>query len=81
MNGIDKSAEAIKNKLRINDYNTESLQNSKTAKKKISKTKVSLYLTDEAMKKFDEIYARRILAGNKTDRSDIISEMIMAFRE
>lgn len=40
------------------------------------KKKVTYYLTEKENKKFEEIYARRLTSGNKTDRSSLICEAI-----
>jgi hypothetical protein len=48
----------------------------RTAKNEIQTKKVTLYLTEEMYIAFNEIYARRILEGRKTDKSGLINEAV-----
>lgn len=42
------------------------------------KTKTTIYLKHISKKHLDEMYAKRILSGNKTDISELLSEAIEA---
>ena len=41
------------------------------------KNRFTLYLTDEANKKFNELYAFRVMAGSKDTKSDILCEALV----
>lgn len=40
------------------------------------KNRFTLYLTDEAFKKFNELYAFRVMTGRKDKKSDVLCEAI-----
>lgn len=46
-------------------------------KEKIPKNKFTMYLTEEADKKFNELYAFRLMAGNKKTKSDIVCQALV----
>lgn len=72
--GIDKASKAIRKKLTLQDYKTETQQNVKTAKRK--KVKVTVYLHSVAAMKFNRICANQILTSGKPDKSQLICEAI-----
>lgn len=41
------------------------------------KNRFTLYLTDEASKKFNELYAFRVMAGSKDTKSDILCKSLI----
>ena len=42
------------------------------------KNKFTMYLTEEADKMFNELYAFRLMAGNKKTKSDIVCQALVA---
>lgn len=50
-------------------------------RREAEKKKVTFYLTEEEFRKFDQIHGKRIIEGNKLDRSDLICEMIRQYEE
>lgn len=50
-------------------------------KKKIPKSKFTMYLTEEANKMFNELYAFRLMAGNKNTKSDILCQALTAMHD
>jgi hypothetical protein len=55
---------------------TEIHQDSKPAKKQYSKKKMTFYLEKDSEAKFNEIFARRLMRNQKTDKSTLIAEAI-----
>lgn len=55
----------------VNDFDNQ-IQENKTSYNR----KMTLYLTEEMYKAFNDIYARRIIDGRKTQKSELICEAI-----
>lgn len=74
MAGIDKVGESISKKLTLQDYKTEIPQEVNTAKQK--KVKLTIYLTEDAMRKLNEICSKNVLQNGKQDKSALMSKAV-----
>lgn len=78
MSKIRELGKKIEKTLSLGDYpsNTESQQDGNTVKQKAGKKKMTFYLDKDSEAKFNEIFARRLMRNQKTDKSMLISEAI-----
>ncbi|PCI93004.1 hypothetical protein COB11_06100 [Candidatus Aerophobetes bacterium] len=78
MSKIAKAADEILDKMSFSDYKKPSLASfSKSASRRSSKkNKLTLYLTEEEEKLFNEIYIKRLQENRKTDRSTLFAEAV-----
>lgn len=78
MNKIKEIGKKIEKTLSLSDYasKTEEQQDSKTVKQHSGKKKMTFYLDKDSEAKFNEIFARRLMRNQKTDKSALIGEAI-----
>lgn len=79
MNQITKAEELLKEKMSFSDYakpKTKEQPKDKSLRRNQKKLKLTLYLTEEEHRLFDEIYIKRLKEGKKTDRSTLFSEAV-----
>lgn len=84
MSKIAKAAEEILEKISFRDYRKPSEPLKKEAsisRRNVKKNKLTLYLTEEEQKLFDEIYIERLKQKRKTDRSMLFAEAIKLLHE
>jgi len=74
MSGIDKVGISISKKLTLQDYNTEIPQEVKVVKQQ--KVKITVYLSQESLKKLNEMCSKNVLENGKTDKSTLVSEAV-----
>ncbi|MCH9631548.1 MAG: hypothetical protein S4CHLAM37_15710 [Chlamydiia bacterium] len=78
MSKIAKAADEILDKMSFSDYKKPSPAPSKksASRRSSKKNKLTLYLTEEEEKLFNEIYIKRLQENRKTDRSTIFAEAV-----
>jgi hypothetical protein len=82
MSGIDKVGKSIVKKLTLQDYKTEIQQNVNTEipqdvnTEKDKKVKLTIYLTKEDAKKFNEICSKNLIKNGKMDKSALIAKAV-----
>lgn len=74
MSGIDKVEKSIRRKLTLQDYKAEIPQEVKTAKHQ--KVKITVYLTQESIRKLNELCSKNVLENGKPDKSTLISDAV-----
>lgn len=78
-NGVSKTAESIRKKLTIDDYEIKTgLEKVQTAaqKQKSPKAKLSVYISEEMEKKFTKVVYKRKIERGKGDRSSVAAEAL-----
>ena len=83
MSKIAKAADEILDKMSFSDYKKPKKLVEKTQqnRRNSKKTKLTLYLTEEEEKLFNEIYIKRLQENNKTDRSTLFAEAVALLHE
>lgn len=78
MSKIKELGKNIEKTLQLSDRvaKIEIREDSNTAKKQYSKKKMTFYLEKDSEAKFNEIFARRLMRNQKTDKSALIAEAI-----
>ena len=80
MSKIAKAAEEILEKISFRDYRKPSENAKKQAlpegRRHLKKNKLTLYLTEEEQKLFDEIFINRLKQKKKDDRSMLFAEAV-----
>lgn len=77
MSKINKTADAILEKMSFEDYKKPSPRAAASElRRNVKKNKLTLYLTDEEETKFNEIYISRLKNGKKSDRSQLFAEAV-----
>jgi hypothetical protein len=83
MSKIGQAAEEILEKISFGSYTKPSpvvdkkkSVEAKEGRRNIKKNKLTLYLTEEEEKKFNEIYISRLSKGKKCDRSALFAEAV-----
>ena len=78
MSKIKELGKKIEKTLELADYTdkTDIQHDSNPAKKQYSKKKMTFYLEKDSEAKFNEIFARRLMRNQKTDKSMLIAEAI-----
>lgn len=74
MAGMDNLKKSISKKLTLQDYKTVTPQEVKTSSKK--KVKLTIYLDEELIKKFNEICSKKLIEKGKPDKSALISKAV-----
>lgn len=74
MKQFDKLQKSIGKKLTLHDYKTEKQQEVSTAKQE--KVKITVYLDEDTIRKFNEICSRKVLENGKPDKSSLICKAI-----
>lgn len=79
MSKIAKAAEEILEKISFRDYRKPAQQPKKEIlehRRRIKKNKLTLYLTEEEQKLFDDVYINRLKSKRKADRSMLFAEAV-----
>lgn len=82
MSSLESTTDSIKKKMKLMDYETTLPQNSKTATQqtvdtpKQQKVKVTVYLTEEHWKMFNEICLEEMKRSGKPEKSQVICKAI-----
>lgn len=85
MNKIVKAAEEILEKMSFGDYkkpkNPKEALAGEKERRNIKKNKLTLYLTEEELLMFNDIYINRLKKFKKTDRSALFAEAVKLLHE
>lgn len=85
MSQISETEKILKEKMSFKDYEKPKLKSLETpaapTRRQQKKVKLTLYLTEEEEKLFNQIYIKRMQEGKKTDRSTIFSEAVKKLYE
>lgn len=83
MSKIAKAADEILDKMSFSDYQKpKKIQaTSGKSRRNCKKNKLTLYLTEEEEKLFNEIYIKRLQDNRKTDRSTLFAEAVALLYE
>jgi hypothetical protein len=75
---IAKAADEILEKMSFEDYKKpkKNIEEQPFGRRHIKKNKLTLYLTAEEERLFNEIYIKRMKENNKTDRSSLFAEAV-----
>ena len=77
MSKIAKAADEILEKMSFEDYKKPKKNvEISSGRRNIKKNKLTLYLTEEEERLFNEIYIKRLKENKKTDRSALFAEAV-----